>query len=131
MERRKLLVLAGLLAGCGGGVREAEYPKEVEGGWKLVGVEDKPAIHAPQELQLAGLQRWRWGRYEGTGWMDVFLYKMGTPAAAFEMQQKWRSEPGMLAGHLDNLFIVYRPDRSTPEAVRKFPDGFERALKGM
>jgi hypothetical protein len=131
MRRRKLLMLAPLLAACSGGMREAEYPKEVGGGWRLYGVEDMPAEQAPVELRTAGVTAWRRGRYEGPGWMDVFLYRMGTQASAFEMQQKWRTQPGILVGHADNLFIVYRPERSTPAEVAKFPAAFEKALKEM
>jgi len=130
MERRSLFALITLLcAGCGG-PREARFPPEIPGGWKLFGSEEYRVDTADASLQNAGLKRWLRGRYDGPGYPDISLYQMGSQAGAFEMVQKWRSEKGVIVNSLDDLFIVYRTGLA-PQEANKFAAAWEAAFKAM
>ena len=119
------------LSACSGGGREAAFPKEVPGGWKLFGSEEFQIDQAQADVQNRGLKRWLKARYEGPGYPDVLLYQMSTQASAFELVQKWRGEPGAIVSHVDNVFIVYRSDYLKPEELNKFATAWEGAFKAL
>ncbi|MBK7927433.1 MAG: hypothetical protein IPJ98_08065 [Bryobacterales bacterium] len=118
--------LALALNACG--ERKLELPAVVGTEWKLRTREQLAALHAPQNMQALGLQGWWHAEYDGPAAPAVFLYEMKTAATAFELVQKHRSTPGVIALNIDRAFITMQTVRGTMPDLNRFASAFEKAF---
>lgn len=119
--------LASLLAACGGG-KKLDFPQEVPGGWKLRSKIQLAASNAAQPILAQGLVSWWQAEYSGPADPTVFLYEMKTSADAFELVQKHRSSPGIIALHSDRFFLVMQTMRGTLPDLNRFASAFEKVF---
>ncbi|MBL8216158.1 MAG: hypothetical protein JNK87_35895 [Bryobacterales bacterium] len=101
------LLLALLAPGCSNPSENLETLPMILGEWRRTAVENIPAEEHTQELKRMGIKRSRRAFYEKNGErVDVSIYQYGASAAAFEMVQKWRPQPGSIATSKGTYFIV-------------------------
>lgn len=118
--------LALALGACG--ERKLELPQSVGGEWKLRTREQLAALNAPRNIQALGLQSWWQAEYDGPAAPTVFLYEMKTAATAFELVQKHRSTPGVIALNIDRAFITMQTVRGTMPELNRFAGAFEKSF---
>lgn len=118
--------LALMLGGCA--EKKLELPAVVGGEWKLRTKQQLAATNAPQNIQALGLQSWWQADYDGPAAPTVFVYEMKTAATAFELVQKHRSTPGVLALNIDRAFITMQTVRGTMPELNRFAGAFEKAF---
>ncbi len=101
------LLFALLAPGCSNPNENLETLPMVLGEWRRTAVENIPAEEHSQELKRMGIKRARRAFYENGGErVEVAIYQYGAGAAAFEMVQKWRTQPGSIATSKGTYFII-------------------------
>ncbi|HZO57959.1 MAG TPA: hypothetical protein VFB63_34945 [Bryobacteraceae bacterium] len=122
-----LVFMVAALVSCGG-AKKLEFPQEVPGGWKLRTKQQLAALNAPQSIQAHGLVSWWQAEYSGASDPTVYLYEMKTSADAFELVQKNRASPGLIAMNFDRFFVVMQTARGTLPDLNRFATAFEKAF---
>lgn len=100
-----LLVL--LLGGCSNPNQNIEILPMTLGDWKRMAVENIPAEEHTEELKRMGIKRSRRAIYQsGDNRVTIAVYEYGAGAAAFEMVQKWRPQPGKIVTSQGAYFVI-------------------------
>lgn len=127
-SRRALVAACGATLGACGAEKPLEFPATLPGGWKLRTKQQMAASGAAQELLLNGLLSWWQAEYDGPAYPTVQMYEMKTAASAFEMVQKHRSTPGMIALSAGRAFFTIQTFRGTMAELNRFASAFEKAF---
>lgn len=126
MDRRAILAaLAAALMACSGEDKPPAMPAVLGGGWKLSGVSN-PAP-APLLGSYEPARVWE-ASYSGTVPLTVTYNRMKSDTVAFELMQKWRSEPGATHFHRGPLFVVIRSAGAEPARLNAIAGEVEEAL---
>ena len=132
LKRNRALFMLGaallaVLVSCGGG-KKLDFPQEVPGGWKLRTKTQLAATNAAKAILSQGLQSWWQAEYNGPANPTVFLYEMKTSADAFELVQKNRATPGVIALNIDRFFIVMQTVQGPIPELNRFATEFEKVF---
>ncbi len=101
------LLLALLAPGCSNPNENIEILPMVLGEWRRMAVENIPAEEHSEELKRMGIKRARRAFYDkNSERVTVSVYQYGAGAAAFEMVQKWRPQPGSIVTSKGTYFII-------------------------
>ncbi len=130
MTRRWWLIAAAGAAACGSS--PPLVLPESAGEWRKRGADrEVTQVDITQEMHRLGLREARQADYTGPGGAAVRLlaFRMNASAAAFELVQKWRAEPGRFSFQAGDLFCEVRAERS-PGELTAAASAFRRALDG-
>jgi len=119
-----------LAGGCSNpGERQEILPMNL-GEWRRTAVEQIPAEEHKEELKRMGIKAARRGMYEKNGQrVTAAVYQFGASAVAFELVQKFRPEPGKIAFHQGNYFVVLESQTSDATVLNSFASILEGTLK--
>jgi hypothetical protein len=123
------------LAACGDSKAASDIPEPpgtVESGWNRVGMEAPPVEQSPEAIRTLNPRRrlrTSYRNYVGTALVEAFL--MPSQASAFEAEQKWRKEPGSIAFHRGNLFVICSSPTEPTGSVLNFSRNLEKAWLGQ
>jgi hypothetical protein len=120
VSRLILCLLALTLLSCGSSKPPAPLFPGTVGPWKLKQAADLAAERAPDAIRKLGIRRAGSATYEGPGTLDVRIYELTSPAAAFEAEQQWRPVADTVAVHKDSLFTVVHWQGADRAAVSVF-----------
>ena len=131
MTRRECICLTLLFAGCTRQPRPLEeaLPASPGEGWILTGASPVPPENAPGMVRQLGLRRAVRASYQGAGELQVTLYEMVTPASAFELVQKWRTEESAVHFHHERYFVLVESGQLDTPALLSFVRLLEKQLK--
>lgn len=97
------------------------------GPWRRAAVENIPNEQLPSDIKSMGLKRGRRAFYQAGSRVQVIVYEMNAQAVAFELQQKWRNEPGRVAYHQGPYFVILEGGDATEQ--RSLMEALEEVLK--
>lgn len=128
MHRRTILaaLIAALMA-CSSEEKPPSIPDVLGGDWKQAGVSN-PASPTPLLGSYEPARVWE-ASYSGAAPLTVTYHKMKSDTVAFELMQKWRSEPGATHFHHGPMFVVIRSAGADPARLNAIAKEVEEALK--
>ena len=96
------------LLGCSGGERagSSDLPPDLNGGYRKVSSQPLPSGNVPELIRSMGLRAARTAQYEGPERFQVTVFEMNSGSSAFELAQKWKSEPGRIHFHKGSSFLL-------------------------
>ena len=124
MNRLLASALCLFLAACG--ASKIEMPVALPasaGAWARVAEQGLSPAEYPPVLATLGVVDARLVKYEGPSQVTVRVYRMKSPAVAFEALQKWKPEKGIMHFYRNAYFIL----AETPDM--KFVDAFDKAAQ--
>jgi hypothetical protein len=108
--RLSLPILAVLLGACSRLPERALIPvppATLPQGWQRVAMDTPPLVDIPATLAtLKPTHRVRASYRRQSSTLAVDAYAMSSQAVAFEAQQTWRNQPGSIAFHHGNIFVI-------------------------
>jgi hypothetical protein len=125
---RFLPFLALGLMSCAGRNTELAAPQAVGTEWKLASQAVARQDQVTPGARELGLKSALAARYEGPGEPEVTLHQMTSDPGAFEMAQKWRPMPGIMAGHKGSRFFTARSSGLDARELGRFISLLEAAL---
>ncbi len=98
-----------------------EPPETLAIAWKREGLERPPLESAPQAIRDSRPAEWLRASYRSPASVVlVDVYRMPSQSVAFEARQRWRNEPGSVAFHWRNLFIVCSSSTESTQGLAEF-----------
>lgn len=133
MKRRDCLFLFFGLAACKRSSRPLDevLPPTPGEGWTLGRTIPLDVGSAPEIVRQLGLRRALRADYQGPGELTLTLYEMNAPAAAFELNQKWRPMETSAHFHHDRYFFVVESTSVGKPAILSFIRLLEQHLKSI
>jgi hypothetical protein len=122
-----------LLAACGPPrtARTPEPPEQVAAAWKRTALERPPLDSAPEALRPAAPLEWIRASYQSyASVVLVDIFRMRSSATAFEMLQRWKSEPGSVAFQHGDLFVVCSSSMESTQGLIEFSAKLEAEWLG-
>lgn len=96
-------------------------PPALGNGWNRERVERPPLETAPPEIRARHAREWLRASFRSSGsTVLVDVWRMPSESVAFETRQKWRNEPGSLAFHWRDLFLVCSSETESTQALSVF-----------
>lgn len=127
MDRRAILAaLAAVFTACSGGGKPPSIPTAIGGEWKQSGVSNPPSTPLLGTYEPARV--WE-ATYSGPLPLTVTYNRMKADTVAFELMQKWRSEPGATHFHHGSMFVVIRAAGAEAARLNAIAKEVEEALK--
>lgn len=127
LTRRHCLGLVLLLNACTQKTREWKMPERL-GEFTRASVDHGGNDTAPADIKERGLVHAMRVNYTGTAPVKVNLYEMRTSSSAFELLQKFRPQPGKVAFHRDELFVVAESSELPQAELVAFTQALQKAL---
>ncbi|GIU75636.1 MAG: hypothetical protein KatS3mg004_2723 [Bryobacteraceae bacterium] len=111
--------------------RIPELPEQVAIVWKRTGIERPAPDSLPQALRAAAPVEWMRAGYQShASVVLVDVFRMRSPAAALEARQRWKHEPGSVAFHHRDLFVVCSSPMETTQGLAEFSAKLEAEWLG-
>ncbi|MGB9609839.1 MAG: hypothetical protein ACPL7M_02620 [Bryobacteraceae bacterium] len=111
--------------------RIPELPPQVAIVWKRTGVDRPPPDSLPQALRAAAPAEWVRASYQSYATVVlVDVFRMRSAAAALEARQRWKNEPGSVAFHHRDLFVVCSSPMETTQGLAEFSAKLEAEWLG-
>jgi hypothetical protein len=128
--RRKLLLSAAALIGCGRTNREIADPLPASVGvWRRSALSDAPAAR-DGVIPATSIRRVRKAVYEGAGNLQVSLYELTSSAAALDAVQRWRPAANTIFFYRDQYFVVVQYETADRKAINEFVRDLDKHLTG-
>jgi hypothetical protein len=125
-----LFALIALLPACSNPNERIELLPMELGEWKRKAVENIPAEEHTEELKRMGIKRSRRAFYDNKGErVAVSVYQYGASAAAFEMVQKWRSQPGKIVASQGTYFLILESEKASATTLNALASLVEGNLR--
>ena len=122
MTRRRWILLAVVLIGCGGAPVAVKDPLPETGGeWKRVLQNELPLESAPPAAKKLNIRRIRYALYRGPVDLSVTVYEM-PPGTSFELMQKWQVKPRTLPFHTDSYLYVIESETDDRARMKALAD---------
>jgi hypothetical protein len=128
-ERRRIIVLFTLLAGCRRPSKSLTeiLPGQVQRAWILKRTQALAAEESPAIVRALGLRQAIRAVYEGNGSIAVRLFEMNAETSAFELIQKWRQQDG-LALYKGPYFFAAEANGPDQATLSSFLQAFQQQL---
>jgi hypothetical protein len=111
--------------------RIPELPEQVANVWKRTGIERPSPDSLPQALRAAAPVEWVRASYQSyAAVVLVDVFRVRSPAAALEVRQRWKNEPGSVAFHHRDLFVVCSSPMETTQGLAEFSAKLEAEWLG-
>jgi len=108
-------------------------PETISPAWQRIGLETPPPAQAPEAALALKPSQWVRTSYRRNGsTVAVDAFGLSTAASAFEAQQKWRNQPGVVAFHKGRVFVVCSSESEPVQGLIEFSRQLETAwLRGL
>ena len=120
------MLLAIGLGACGRVKPMPDLFPEVVGQWRRMSLRDLPAGESPDPVPRTSIDHIQIATYQGPGKLEARVYRLSSPAAGFDLAQRWHPTADTVFFNQGRYFVVVK----WQEAERKALQAFVRELEG-